>query len=258
MAEQLLLKSGDLTIRKSPMGQTEPQGFYFGEKGFQGWDDGVTMRSYSSPRPQAHGEFDAQGFLSGRLMSLSGWAIASSPQQLERLREKFIGHGALGGRFIVAVTRNGLVQSALGRVATSSAPTFVDNGSGLRAEWSVSWWFPEPWKYGKALGTSGIGSSVTVTNRGNVDARPRLKVTGTRPSGYTITGHGGREIVVASPLTPSTPHEIRLDTGRLYVDGVRTLRGIDRGEAITFPPGRSIVTVSAGASIEVFGNDTYL
>lgn len=258
MSELLLLQSGALTIRKSPVDMKIVEGMFFGEDGFSGWDDGATMRSYTSPRPQAHGDFDSRGYLSGRMMAISGWAVAQSPEKLLNFRDLFIGHGAEGERFTVAVTRNGQTRSAVARLAVGDVPTFVDNGTGLRARWAASWWLPDPYKFGARLATSGIAQTVEIINRGNVPARPRLRVRGNRPSGYTITGPDGQQIIVTRALASGTYHDFNLGSARFAVDGTRVLNALGVTELFTIPIGRSTISVSSGATLEVIGNETFL
>jgi hypothetical protein len=44
---------------------------------FKGLFDGVEMRHETIPRPNGHGDFDSPGFLSGRLITLTGLILAA-------------------------------------------------------------------------------------------------------------------------------------------------------------------------------------
>ena len=257
MVKILELRSGPLTIRQSPEGQPRPAGFYFGRDGFHGWDDGVTMRSDTVARPQAHGDFDSPGFLAGRLVPMSGWCLASTPRELEQYRDLFTGHGADGGKFPVVVERNGRTLRGTARLAAGTSPSFVDVGNGRRAAWSASWWFPDPRKYGEPF-AFGPAASVQVTHRGNFPAQPVLQVAGAAPGGYTITGPGGRQIIVTRALAAGQPHRFDTRDGRLYVGGSRVLGGVSRADLFTLPPGLSTVTVNGGLPLTVLGETTYL
>jgi hypothetical protein len=227
--------------------------------GFGGWDDGAAMRSETQSRPQSHGDYDMPGFLAGRLMALKGWALADSPEDLEQLRDRFIGHGSDGGKFRVTVERNGRTLYADARLAAGTVPTFEDLGEGLEAEWAVTWWLPDPRKYGD-LNTFGPASSVSVFHRGNHPALSALTISGTAGSGYTITGPGGRQIVVTKPLAAGSPHTFDMRTGRLLVGGARQLGVVAKAELFAIPPGLPATTISVnnGATVSVSVPDTFV
>lgn len=254
----LQLVSGRLTIRQSPQGQDRPRGLYFGPGGFTGWDDGVTMRSETVSRPQAHGDFDTPGYLSGRLVPMKGTCFADSPQDLEEWRDLFTGHGADGGKFVVSVERNGRTLFGTARQAAGTTPTFEDVGTGRRANWATTWWFADPLKYGEAFNFP-PGQTVIAEHRGNFPAQPRLRVSGASAGGYTITGPGGRQIVITRALAAGQPHTFDTATGRLTVGGSRVLGGIARADLFALPPSSATsISVSNGLTLEVLGNQTYL
>lgn len=228
------------------------------DDGFGGWDDGTSMRAETLARPQAHGDFDMPGFLAGRLMPLKGWAFGDTAFDIEELRDRFIGHGAGGTKFRVSVERNGRTLHADARVASGTLPTFRERPGRGVAEWACSWWFPDPRKYGK-LRTFGPASSVQVMHRGNFAALPVLTVTGTSAGGYTITGPGGRVIVISRALAAGSPHKFDMRTGRLWVGSTRVLSGIARADLFTIPPGMPATTVSVSAgSLQVKVEDTFI
>ncbi|QLD10888.1 hypothetical protein [Microbacterium oleivorans] len=258
MDKLLQLTSGRLTIRQSPQGEARPRGLYFGPGGFTGWDDGVTMRSETIARPQAHGDFDTPGYLSGRLVPMKGTCFADSMEDLEEMRDMFVGHGGDGGKFTVTVERNGRTLFGSARQAAGTTPTFEDIGTGRRAKWSASWWFPDPLKYGAAFDFP-AGQTVLAVHRGNFPARPRLRVYGDAGGGYTITGPGGRLIVITRPLVAGQPHTFDTATGRLTIGGARALGGIARSDLFTLPPtSATTISVSNGLTLQVLGNETYL
>lgn len=258
----LQVRSGGLIIRQSPEGQARAEGLYVGRDGFDGWDDGATMRSETVSRPQSHGDFDMPGFLAGRLVVMEGWAVAENGFYLEQLRDQFIGHGADGGKFPVSIERNNRSLRATARIAAGTRPSFKDNGTGRRAKWSVSWWCPDPRKYQTNTSPEGSpfgpASSLQVFQRGNFPALPILTITGASAGGYTITGPGGRRIVVTRALVAGVPHKFDMRTGRLLVGGVRVLGGVARADLFSIPPGlpATQVSISAGA-LRVDVDDTF-
>lgn len=256
--ELLRLRSGALDIKKSPIDDVRPHGLYFGKEGFNGWDDGASMRGETLSRPQAHGDFDMPGFLAGRLVPMSGWAIADNMLELEQLRDLFIGHGADGQKFKVTITRNGRPLHGTARLAAGTTPTFVDTGRGKRARWSTMWWFPDPRRYGDAT-TYGPASALQVIQRGNFPALPTLHITGNAPGGYTITGPNGRQIIVTRALAAGVPHRFDMATGRLYVGGAAVIGGVARAQLFTIPPTLPPTTISINVGqLRVDVPDTFI
>lgn len=232
------------------------EGLVIEDSGFEGWDDGAPMRTDATPRPQAHGDFPIRGWLGGRLVTLRGLCLAASPWELEKYRDQVMGHGASGLLFDVAVQRNGRTLTGTARLASGVKSEFVDIGQST-ARWTMSWWFPDPRKYGEAF-SFGPASSVTVVNRGNFAAEPRFRVTGSAPGGYTITGPSGNEIVVSRALTSGAPHEFDMADMRLYVDGTRVLGGVAKADRFGLRTGSQTVTVSGGLNLTVTGRETYI
>lgn len=259
----LQVRSGGLLIRQSPQGLPRPEGFFVGRDGFDGWDDGATMRSDTVSRPQAHGDFDMPGFLAGRLVTMEGWALAPSRTKLEQLRDVFIGHGADGAKFRVSIERNDRSLRATARIAAGTRSSFKDDGTGKRARWSASWWCPDPRKYQKNTSHDGSpfgpASSLLVFHRGNFPALPTLTITGASAGGYTITGPGGRLIIVTRPLAAGVPHRFEMRTGRLSVGGARVLGGVARADLFSIPPNlpETPISVSAGL-LTVDVDDTFI
>lgn len=220
-------------------------------------DEGAAMRAQTIPRPQAHGDFDMPGFLSGRLMPLKGWAIADSEYELAHLRDQVFGHGAAGGKFRVTIDHGGRTMWADARVASGTAPTFSERGG--VAEWSMTWWFPDPRRYGDAT-TYGPSPTVQVIQRGNFPALPTLHITGSAPGGYTITGPAGRQIIVTRALATGVPHRFDMATGRLYVGGGRVLGGVARADLFSIPPTLppTSLSINAGLQLRVDVTDTFI
>ncbi|MCW2165063.1 hypothetical protein B0I12_002218 [Microbacterium hydrothermale] len=250
--ELLRIWSGGLDIRSAPT-SGEPYGLYLGPRGFTGWDDQPVTRRTAAERPNAHGEFDVPGFLAGRLISIAnGICIARSTTDLEKWRALVTGHGADGSPFPVNVEKGGHLHTATARLAGGQQTTFVDNGSGLRASFSMAWWAADPRRYEKPdpSEVNAPGPSISILNRGNFPASPRLVVRGSQPGGYTITGPGGRQIIVQRPLNTGEAHTIDLSTGRLYVNGQRVIRGFARLQMFTVPASSAIQVSVSGGTIE--------
>lgn len=57
--------------------------YTIGENGLTGWFEGVGVRYNRIPRPLSDGEFDSPGYLTGRLITLSGLVVTSSEAAFE-------------------------------------------------------------------------------------------------------------------------------------------------------------------------------
>lgn len=258
----LRITSGRLTIRQAPQGTAPPLGLYVGRGGFTGWDDQPVTRRSTADRPNAHGEFDVPGFLSGRLISIDGWCIAESPDGLEKWRSKVTGHGADGSSFEVSVRRAGSTHIATARLAAGQQTTFVDNGTGRRAAFSMSWWCADPRRYEQQV-KSDIptpGAVIRIWNRGNFPSTPRLtvKTTVPLPGGYTITGPDGRQIIVVRALNPGSTHVVDLATGRLYENGTRVLRGFASLHLWAVPADSAVDVSVSGGQLSAVPQNVYV
>lgn len=115
----------------------------------------------------------------------------------------------------------------------------------------------DPRKYGEV--NDFPGGTVAV-NRGNFPARPQLIVSGTAAGGYTVTGPGGRRVVVTKALAAGAPHTIDFGKGGLWIGGVRQLRAITVYEPWEIAPGLPgvVATVNNSAALIQRVADTYV
>lgn len=240
----------------------KPTGLFVKRGGFKGWDDSGGARRDSTPRPTAHGEFDEQTYQGAGIVSVDGWALATSEQQLGHLRSVVTGLGADGQLVRWVVDHQGETLWADARRGDKS--TFDDAGIRhglLRASFLIQFVRPDPCKYGKQR-VSGPATSVTVNHFGNFPAAPVIDVTGSMPSGYTINGPDGKQFVVTQALAAGQTHRIDMTTGRLFLNGALTVRGVGRAQTWTVPPGQevamSLVPVSGSGSMTVTVLDTFI
>ena len=117
-------------------------------------------------------------------------------------------------------------------------------------------WCPDPRKYGK---TEHFPAGAPASHEGNFTALPVLTVTGSAPAGYTVYGPAGRQFVVAQPLLPGQPHEIRMRDGLVRIGGA-----VIPGAALTpatwgIPAGIPVVHgISDGLTLDVAVTETDL
>lgn len=213
-------------------------GFVISPDGFDGWDDGVSMRQENTARPQAHGSFDLPVYQDARTVSITGNAFADSPRELLRLGNRLTGLLAGGQSGRIQVERYGDVQWADGRLAAQTK--FTERGGQNCASFQVQIWCPDPRKFGNSQDFSvALGSQAAVFHRGNYDAAPSIRVSGLMPSGYTLTGPGGRRFVVTRSAGSGESHLIDMNTGILKVNGSVVTGGVSVADTILIPPGSS-------------------
>lgn len=227
------------------------------KNGLTGWLlGGAAVDRESIKRPAAHGEFDTPGFLTGRLITLSGDVWSTGEADMVSDLEVLNGLLADGQSGTMTVTIGGVTTSAA--VRRSGEPSINVTVFGKHARYQFRFWAADPRRYGSAT-TFGPGSSVSdIEHAGNFPATPVLKVSGSAGGGYTVTGPGSRVITVTADLESGHPHTIDLASGGLYVDGSRVVAGMSVYQPWTVPAGGSVgASVSAG-TLEVTVKDTYL
>ena len=226
--------------------QKRVEGLFVAKNGWVGWDDGGgEIRREAVPRPSSHGEFDLPVFQGSRVFSIDGHALAWSELELGHLRSVVNGIGATGDRVKVTVDHQGQTLWAMAR--RGAKPKFEDSGirHGLhRAKFFLQFVAADPRKYGE-LRTFADGEAAF--HYGNFPATPRYTVLGTAETGYTVTGPGGRQVVVQRPLAPSAPHVLDFATGGLYIGGSRVMGAITKYEPWSIPPGSEVTAVVNGS-----------
>lgn len=225
-------------------GLSRVEGLFVGPEGLNGWDDGVDVRRESVERPGEHGEFDLPVFNGSRVISIDGHALAWSEFELGQLRNQIMGVCADGGRQKITVEHQGEAMHAT--VRRGAKPTFVDAGvrhGMMRARFAIFLVAADPRKYGEV---HDFPAGTEAVNRGNFPATPRLMV-GAGSGGYTVTGPGGRRVVVGT--APAGAHYIDFASGGLFTAaGVRQVGAITIYEPWTVPVGAPGVTASISGS----------
>ncbi len=234
--------------------QGEPfEGFALRE--FEGWSDAPSVRGDPIERPAQHGDFDTPITRGPRLVTASGWCRAYTPEKLRHFANQLTGLLADGQSGQLVVDEWAEAQHA--QVRLYGDPRFSRRGSSGYADWSLKLRAVDPRKYGEVHDFPG---GTVAVNRGNFPARPQLIVSGTAAAGYTVTGPGGRRVVVTKALTSGAPHAIDFAKGGLWVGGVRQLRAITIYQPWEIAPGLpgAIATVNNGASLIQRVTDTYV
>lgn len=229
----------------------EESGFLISPDGFEGLDSGVDMRRDDLDLPAAHGSYRLPGFLDSRAISLSGVAVASSPEALGAMGRRLTALLADGGPGLLKLKHQEL--NVWTEVALASRTQFVIRASNpWLADFQIQFTAADPRLYGdiNRFGPVPVGSILTLSHRGTFPASPRFTINGASAGGYTIGGPDGKQFVVTRPLVAGVPHVVDFRNKRLYVGGVRVLGGI--GNATTWPvnPGlpTTVVTITGGTA----------
>lgn len=237
-------------------------GLYVGKGGWSGWDDAAPGRREAIVRPSDDGEFDMPVLRGARVLSISpGVALAGSERELGELRALVTGLGSDRAPFPMTVKHQGQMLTATARLLDAS---FVDSGRGsgaggakYQASFSLDMVCADPRKYG--LLRRFEGNPAEVFHLGNFPAQSKITVSGVAASGYTVTGPGGRRVVVSKPLTAGAPHVIDFAVGGLFVGGARQTGAVTIWEPWAVPAGVPVtVSVTGGLALAVELHDTFI
>lgn len=225
--------------------------FVFDEDGVKSVWGGVDVRREDIARPAAHGSFDMPGFLSPRVIPVSGHMSAATAMKLEHSMARLSGLLADGGTS--RLTLDGPLGARWCDVRLASA-TQITQLDATTARFLVTFWAADPRTYGEV---HDFPAGEVAINRGNFKATPRLLV-GAGSGGYTVTGPNGRVVTVAT--APAGAHEIDFTNGGLFVGGVRQVGAITVYQPWTVPPGLPGVTatISGSRSLVQRVTDTYV
>lgn len=235
------------------------QGFSIGPRGLSGWFESTAGRGAGGgERPAAHGAFDVPILRAPRAITISGNILARTQTELESMQDQIVGIFADGQAGALEVQTDSGTKSAAVRVVSAKAPEIDERTASFIVQLTAA----DPRRYGDTR-SKGPATSVNPTHKGRAIAAPRIRVTGTMPSGYRINGPGGRAYVVTQALAPGQTHEIDMETGFLFRNGVWQESGTSRAETWGVPPGvavtpMTLVPVSGSGLMTVFTKDTWM
>lgn len=221
--------------------------------GLQAWTGSGDVRRDDAPRPTAAGSFWAPGYLSAKVVPLSGTILASSEAELKVMRRRLeaLLVGVESDRMTVD-DGQGLVT--WGTVGLAQQAAVVEHGDGaFTADFAVQFWSHDPYRYGD-LHTYGPAASVTAFHRGTVPAIPVIEVTGAGAA-YSVTSPGGTYQV--SGITAGGTHRIDMNTGWIYRNGVLVEGVAVRADVWAIPAGARWAHSTSSGQITVKVPDTY-
>ncbi|RFA14553.1 hypothetical protein B7R21_06300 [Subtercola boreus] len=236
-------------------------GFYVSEDGFTGWDSTPDIRRDEAQKPLAAGSFDAVGYFSSRVISISGLCFADSPEKLFYYQQRLSGLLAGPEPAHLVVDQAGLTTSASVRLASKTQ--FQVTLWGVQASYQIQFWAADPRKYGESHTFTADPATPLVVSAwqyGNFAAYPVLTITGSMPS-YSVSS-GGKTYQVNKSVTAGHPHQIFMDSGLLIVDGFPVYGVVEQAGIWAVPPGQTIsqtLAPSGGTGVmTVTVADTYI
>lgn len=212
-------------------------GILCGLTSIDGWTNGPGIRRQRTDRLWAHGEFSERGWRTARLITITGHIRTTTRAEAAALVDELASVYADGttGRFTFSDPDLG---TRWADVALEGTPK-TDWDRSTRIDFQMQLLAADPRKYGQAItgstgvpvdggglgydlytvgstgvldyGAAGSPGIVSLTNAGTADTAPIHTITGSCPSGFTITELGtGRRLVYAG--TVISGQVIRLDS----------------------------------------------
>lgn len=252
----LEIRVGGLEIVGSPRDSSRPTGFIVQQDGLQGWQGLPSGRREALTRAVEHGEHDVPVFLPSRVVTVDGWVLADSAQELGHMGDKIVGLGATGDRLRVTVDMHDAPRWADGRRISSE---FTDSGSrrngAFYGTFQLQFVFADPRKYGdeNVWPKTDTATSISVAHYGNFPAYPLIEIP-SAPSSYSIASPLGTYTITGA--TAGGTHTVDLRRGRVFRNGVEMF-DVGRGNLWTVAPGLPLLhTLSVPGRVRI--NDTYV
>lgn len=243
---RLLVELGGLEFFSSRLYSKESQ-YVLDADAITGWLDGPGIRRDATPRLAVDGDFFEPAYKSGRLVSITGTAVATNSAQLQVMRDEFIGIMSDGSYQWMAVTTENVRRYSL--VGLEGKPSWVLLSSNV-ASFKVDLYAPDPRIYGElqTVNISQAGNSgnltfpldyllnynradndviASVTNNGNTRAYPLFRVTGNFNEGFTVTDNINGRVTFGGVVTMQAPVEIDMATA------TATQNGVDKSTLLT-------------------------
>lgn len=246
----LEIRYAGIELLGHPRDMSRPYGLFVGRGGFQGWGGMSTRRREALARAAVHGEHDTRVLLGSRIVTVDGFALARSDEELEVLVDRFGGVGADGDRNPFEVALLGL-RRTWARTLIATHDEFGREHGLRKSEIQLQVVCADPRKYGATttIPAAGMGTVIPVTHDGNFPAAPLVEIP-SAPATYTITSPMGTYTVAGA--TAGGTHRVDMGTGRVTRNNV-LMKGVGRGPLWAVPaqqtwthtlsvPGRVLIT----------------
>ena len=223
----------------------------------EGWYEPPAPKGATSERVNGHGEIDVLDYYAARTPTVSGILFHKGRGQAVTAMERLSSHMSLEAKKLV-VTDAGLSRWANAKLAGLDWTEVTRGTMRFQARFKCV----DPFKYGASNTFSvALGSSVDVFHRGTVPAWPVATVTGSLPSGYSLT-LGGRTVTVTKSLATGSTHTLDMRTGILRENGSRVYGSLGVAKYFTVKPGSrqsfSSSTSTGSGTVTLRFDDTYI
>ena len=220
--------------------------FVIVDRGVKGWDANVSVRRSKAARPWGHGSFESATMYQDRVVTLDGVVQASSPSLLPHHLEALAGL-QLGYGWLTTIEHD-VARRAWAGLESVKADRV--NGWQDRAKFQLTFWCPEPWKYGDERTYSVTGAGNTpVWHMGTVDAAPVIKVAGPFTGPYLELSLAGRKLRLLNPVPAGEVLTINTREGTVRNKAGVSLPARLMGEMLRLPHGaESMFRVSGNGS----------
>lgn len=256
---------GSWTASAGPDTFTDAAGFQWDLTDIDGWWGGIGTRSYAVERVRGDGSHDGPLYLQGRQVTLTGNVTAQTSDGLQAAMDVVAGllmQGDRTGTLVVSETTRGQALQAGCRVSTQPRAKRIAE---LVATWEVPLFCADPLRYGPTLTATiglpvaGAGISYPITyplsygtptgtgqivlsNPGTSDTPIVFTVTGSLPSGFSISV-GAQQLVYPVAVPTGQPVVIDTGAGTVLVEGTADRRvNLTQADWIQVPS-RSSLTV---------------
>jgi len=255
--DELFVTISNTVFRHTRTGNRQ---FIFDPDALQGFFDGVNVKRTETTRPNQWGDFSEPGLLGARHITLTGAAVASSPEELLSMRDEFTALLSHGEYKEISVQNS--VQKRYITVALEGSPSWVQKID-TTAVWKLELYAPDPRMFGPQQSiqitdstvSGGIDypmnypvnygggikvMAVSMFNAGNTEAWPVFKVTGDFMQGFSITDGGDNKITYEGIVTMTAPVTIDTGAGTARQGGIDKSVNLSKREWFNIPAGKSI------------------
>lgn len=255
--DNLFVTIGGTVFRSSKY--MNPQ-FVFDEEALKGFLDGVNVKRTEAARPNHWGDFKEPGLLGPRNLTLTGTAVADSPDQLMELRDEFSAILTHGGYEEIQIQTSSTIRFL--NVALAGSSSWVQKLDNV-ALWKLELYAPDPRMYGEqrsvqitdytisgglkfplrypmSFGGPIVTQSISIANEGNAKSWPVFKVTGDYSNGFKVTDGLNAIIQYDGLVTRQAPVYIDTARGTAHQNGVDNSNLLSRRDWFYIPPYSSI------------------
>jgi hypothetical protein len=249
---------------KRPIGDpTAAQQFILDPSAITGWLDGPGTRRDTTPRLAVDGDFYEPAYKSGRLITITGTAVAKTPADLQIMRDNLMGQ-CPDGTYVPLI------------VATSTAWRRTDVGfegtpgwiqlNDTSASFKVDLYAPDPRVYGDwqrfTLSQGGNSGSLkyplkypinyyrpvtergsAVKNNGNTRAYPQFRVVGSFTQGFSLTNNREGRVTYSGIVTTAAPVLVDMQKGTATQNGVDKSTLLSVRDWFSVKPGETLEPV---------------